>query len=88
MAVATCAHCQNQSFELQEVKIDGASQQLVFVQCTRCGMPIDVFDNHALLHRHEQDARIKNLEQQLAAIASAVSHIGRIVGALANQRAI
>lgn len=88
MAVATCAHCQNQSFEIQEVNIDGASQQLVFVQCTACGAPIDVFDNHALLRRHEQDVRIKKLEEQLAAVAGAISHIGRMVAALANQRTI
>jgi uncharacterized protein (DUF2126 family) len=88
MAVATCAHCQNQSFEIQEVKIDGANRQLLFVQCTGCGAPVDVVDNRAVLRRHEQDARIKNLEQQLTAIASAVSHIGRMVAALANQRTI
>lgn len=88
MAVSTCAHCQNQSFEIQEVSISGGNHRLVFVQCTRCGAPVDVFDNHAVLRHHEQDARIRNLEQQLATIASGVAHIGRIVGALANQRAI
>jgi len=88
MSVATCARCQNQSFELREAKIDGASQQLVFVQCTDCGAPIDVFDKHALLERHEQDMRIKGIEQQLAGVAAALAHIGRIVGALANQRVI
>jgi len=88
MAVSTCAHCQNQSFEIQEAAIDGASHALLFVQCTDCGAPIDVVDNSALLHRHEQDLRIKNLEQQLAAIASSVSHIGRMVAALTNQRTI
>jgi hypothetical protein len=88
MAVATCAHCQNQSFEIQEVNISGASQQLVFVQCAACGAPIDVFDNHALLRRHEQDVRIKNLEQQLATVATGIAHIGRIVAALANQRTV
>jgi hypothetical protein len=88
MAVSTCAHCQNQSFEIQEVQINGASQRLLFVQCTDCGAPVDVVDNNALQHRHEQDLRIKNLEQQLAAIASGVSHIGRIVAALANQRTV
>jgi hypothetical protein len=88
MSVATCARCQNQSFELREAQIDGTSQQLVFVQCTSCGAPVDVVDNHALLARHEQDMRIKGMEQQLAGIAAALAHIGRIVGALANQRAI
>lgn len=88
MAVSACAHCQNQSFEVQRVEINGASRQLLFVQCTSCGAPVDVIDGHAVLRRQEQDARIRSLEQQLAAIASGVAHIGRIVGAMANQRAI
>lgn len=88
MAVSTCAHCQNQSFEIQEVKINGAKQQLLFVQCTGCGAPVDVVDGRALQRHQEQDARIKNLEQQMAAVATGVAHIGRIVGALANQRVI
>jgi endonuclease/exonuclease/phosphatase (EEP) superfamily protein YafD len=88
MAISACARCQNQSFELQEATVSGANRKLVFVQCAGCGAPVGVVESHALLRYQEQDARMKNLEHQLASIAGSLSHIGRIVGALANQRTI
>jgi hypothetical protein len=88
MAIAACARCQNQSFELQEAKISGARHRIMFVQCTACGAPAGLVDGHAATLLQEQEARIKDLQQQIATIEGSVSHIRHIVGALANQRAI
>jgi MinD superfamily P-loop ATPase len=88
MANSACARCQNQSFELQEAIVSGANRKLVFVQCAGCGAPVGVVESHALSHQQEQDARMKNLEHQLASISGSLSHIGRIVAALANQRTL
>lgn len=88
MAIAACARCQNQSFELQEAEISGARHRMMFVQCAACGAPTGLVDSHTATLLQEQDARIKELQQQIAAIEGSVSHIRHIVGALANQRAI
>ena len=88
MAITACARCQNQSFELQEAKIRSINHHILFVQCTSCGTPAGVVENQMLTLLQEQDARLKNLEQHIGSIASAVSHIGRIVGALANQHTV
>jgi protein-arginine kinase activator protein McsA len=89
VAISTCPHCQNNSFELHEGEISGAKYRLLFVQCTKCGAPFgtrESYDYRALLQ--EQEARIKNIEHQILSVLSHLSHIGRIVAALANQRTI
>jgi len=88
MAIPACARCQNQSFELQEVKISGARHRVMFVQCASCGAPVDLVDSHAATLLQEQDLRIKGLQQQMAALEASIAHIRHIVGALANQRAL
>lgn len=87
MAISTCPHCQNNSFELREGEISGAQHRLLLVQCAKCGAPFGAnYDYAALLQ--EQDARIKNIEHQVSAISSHLAHIGRIVSSLANQHSI
>lgn len=88
MAISACANCQNQSFELQEAKVNGARYKLMFVQCAACGVPAGMLESHAAALLQEQDARLKGLQEQVAAIEGSVSHIRHIVGSLANQRAI
>ena len=88
MANSACIRCQNQTFEARETTVDGLDRKLLFVQCASCGTPVGTVESHALLRQHEHDARMKNLEQQLAALSSAVSHISRIIGSIANQRTI
>jgi len=88
VAITTCPHCRNTSFELCESDV-GAKQRVFLVQCAKCGAPFamrDHYDQGALLL--EQDTRIKNIEQQMQSIATHVAHIGRIVGSIANQRTI
>jgi predicted Zn finger-like uncharacterized protein len=89
VANTTCPHCQNTTFELREGDIGGAKHRLLFVQCTKCGTPFGLRDGFDYPSRvQEQDARIKNIEHQMASISSQLSHIGRIVGGLANQHTI
>jgi hypothetical protein len=88
MAVSGCAHCQNESFELQEALIGGAHHRVVFVQCASCGTPVGIVESHALRRQQEREARLRNLERQVASIGSAVHHIGRIVGSIASQHTI
>jgi len=88
VANTTCPHCQNTSFELREGDV-GGKQRVFLVQCAKCGAPFamrDHYDHGALLL--EQDARIKNIEHQIQAMATHIAHIGRIVGSLANQHTI
>lgn len=88
MAISACARCQNQSFELQEVKISGAKPSAMFVQCAACGAPVGLVDSHAAALLQEQDLRIKGLQKQVAALEASVAHIRHIVGAPTNQRAV
>ena len=88
MAIATCARCQNQSFELQEAKVSGTRHRLMFVQCASCGAPAGVVDSHTASLLQEQDQRIKSLQEQLTALESSVSHMRHLVSTMANQRAV
>jgi hypothetical protein len=88
MAISACAHCQNQSFELQEAKVSGARHRVMFVQCTHCGTPAGLVESHAATLLQEQDLRIKGLQKQVSTLEASVAHIRHLVGALANQRAI
>ncbi len=88
MAISTCAHCQNQTFELQDAKISGPHFQVLLVQCASCGTPVGVMESRSFPLLQEQDARLKHLEQQVSSIAASVGHIGRIVGSMANQSTI
>jgi hypothetical protein len=88
MAISTCAHCQNQTFELQEAKIAGPHYQVLLVQCANCGTPVGAVGNRPFAFPQEEEARLKHLEQQVSTIASSIAHIGRMVGALANQQTI
>jgi hypothetical protein len=88
MAISACAHCQNQSFELQEAKVSGARHRLMFVQCASCGTPAGLVETHAAELLQAQEVRLKSLQQQIAAIEASIAHIRHIVSALVNQRAV
>ncbi len=67
MAISTCLHCENNSFEFRE-GASSAKYRLVLVQCIN-GAPFgtrESYDYRALLP--EQDVRIKNIEHQVSAI--------------------
>jgi hypothetical protein len=88
MAIAACVRCQNQPFELQEAKISGARHRITFVQCAACGAPAGLIDGHAAALLEEQNIRIEEMQRQIAAIESGVTHIRHGVSALANQKAL
>ncbi len=87
MAISACAHCQNQSFELQEPKINGARHRLIFVQCAVCGAPAGVMEDQAAAALQDQAVRLKDIEHRMTAMADSVTHIRHIVAAMAKQRA-
>ena len=87
MAVSACAHCQNQSFELQEPKVNGGQHRLIFVQCAACGAPAGVMEGQAAAALQEQALRLRDIEHQMTALADSVTHIRHIVAAMAKQRA-
>jgi len=67
--MATCSHCDNQLFQVEEQTPEGSGYKLLFVQCASCGTPVGVLDYFNIgAMMEEQDVVMADLGNRLERI--------------------
>lgn len=74
--MATCPHCQHESFELEETSPAGSAFKVNFIKCANCEAPVGVleyYDTGDLLK--EQEAVLAKMEKQISRLQSSVEEV-------------